>query len=52
MSKYKKILDDWLIMIPDEPLVAGYTSRRHAASNSIRQMVGVEAAGNGHLGGN
>ena len=49
VSRFKRMLDDWLMDIPDEPLVPGYTARRRSTSNSIRHMAGVEAAGNGHL---
>ena len=49
VSGFKKKLDEWLLDIPDEPLVSGYTARKRNASNSVRHMAGVEAAGNGHL---
>ena len=52
ISSFKKALDKWLMDIPDEPLVPGYTSQKRAESNSVRHMAGVEAAGDGHLGGN
>ena len=51
VQNFKHALDDWLKFIPDEPLVAGYQARRQATTNSIRHMVAVEAAGDGHFGG-
>ena len=51
VSRFKSALDGWLMNIPDEPLVTGYTSQKRTESNSVRHMAGVEAAGNGHLEG-
>ena len=51
VSRFKSALDSWLMDIPDEPLVTGYTSQKRTESNSVRHMAGVEAAGHGHLEG-
>lgn len=39
VSKFKANLDRWLRIIPDEPLIHGYTARRRTQSNSVRHMV-------------
>ena len=38
LNHFKRQLDGWLSLVPDEPLVPGYTSYRRADSNSITDM--------------
>ena len=39
VESFKNILDRYLMTVPDEPLIRGYTSYRRAESNSLIDMV-------------
>ena len=38
VASFKKILDDYLANVPDEPLIPGYTARKQANTNSLLDM--------------
>ena len=38
IEKLKKLLDSHLALVPDQPLLQGYTSRKQAISNSLLHM--------------
>ena len=38
IEKFKKLLDSHLALVPDQPLLPGYTSRKQAISNSLLHM--------------